>query len=202
MNKGKAKKALSFLIVLSLLVSLLSGVASASTTAEALGNVTNVVVEQSKLVLTIDNGSSPSDDLLTLEVCQDNILRVDYQPNSVAESPDTPIIDPNLTWDGANVSIDAASNPITISTVDMQIEIARTPCRMTVKKADGTVLFWEPASGGIFNDGIRFVRASSSNMYGIHSFVCFATTTAILLQRANRATPAGHLCGLLRAMAS
>lgn len=192
MNKNKVRKALSLLIVLSLLISLLTGVATASTTAEALGNVTNVVVEGSKLVLTVDNGFEPSDDLLTIEVCQDNILRVDYQPNSIEESPNTPLIDPNLTWDGADASIDATGDPITVATADMQIEIARTPCRMTVKKADGTVLFWEPASGGIFNDGIRFVRASSSNMYGIHSFDCFSENGSLLRNNNGNTASAGQ----------
>ena len=69
---------------------------------------------------------------------------------------------------------------ITVTTADMRIEIAKEPCRMTVQKADGTMLFWEPSSGGVFDDGVRFVRASSSNLYGIHSYDCFSSNGELL----------------------
>ena len=101
MRKNRAQKILSLLITLSMLISLLATFPTASAATEALGNVTNAVVNGNQLVLTIDNGTEPSDDLLTLEVCQDNILRVNYRPSSVVESPNTPIIDPNLTWGSA-----------------------------------------------------------------------------------------------------
>ncbi|MDR1547606.1 MAG: DUF4968 domain-containing protein, partial [Hungatella sp.] len=138
----------------------------------ALGNVIDAEVDGTTLILTVDNGSTPSD-LLTLEVCADDVLRINYQPDSVASSPRTPIIDPNLAWSGAVATIDASSDPISIQTNEMLIEIERNPCRMTVKKADGTTLFWEPQSGGIYHDGVRFIRQESTNVYGIHSFDCF-----------------------------
>ena len=180
MRKFRARKGVALLVTLSLLVSLVTTFTTASAASDALGNVIDAAVSGNALTLTIDNGLEPSDDLLTLEVCQDNILRVDYQPNSVAESPNTPIIDPALAWIGATVIIDISGDPITIESDGMRIEIARTPCRMTVKQADGTTLFWEPSSGGIFHDGLRFVRAESSNMYGIHSFDCFSENGNLL----------------------
>ena len=101
------------------------------------------------------------------------------------------IIDPELTWDTTTATeIDITGDPIVIQTDGMRIEISRTPCRMTVMQADGTTLFWEPESGGIYHDGVRFVRAESSNMYGIHGFDCFdsretfcGTTTALRPQQ-------------------
>lgn len=76
-----------------------------------------------------------------------------------------------------------------IQTDGMRIEISRTPCRMTVMQADGTTLFWEPESGGIYHDGVRFVRAESSNMYGIHGFDCFSDN-GNLLRNDNSSTAA------------
>lgn len=147
--------------------------------SSGLGNVLSATTDGSKLILTVASKSGHPDKL-TIDVCKDNILRVDYQPNSVAESPDTPMIDPNLSWDAVGATIDTAADPITVTTADMRIEIAKEPCRMTVQKADGTTLFWEPSSGGVFDDGVRFVRASSSNMYGIHSYDCFSSNGELL----------------------
>ena len=63
---------------------------------------------------------------------------------------------------------------------------------MTVKKADGTTLFWEPASGGVFNDGVRFVRAEATNMYGIHSFDCFSDNGNLLRNDNTNTATAGQ----------
>ena len=140
--------------------------------SSGLGNVLSATTDGPKLILTVASKSGNLDKL-TIDVCKDNILRVDYQPNSVSESPDTPMIDPNLSWDAVDATIDTAADPITVTTADMRIE-------MTVQKADGTTLFWEPSSGGVFDDGVRFVRASSSNLYGIHSYDCFSSNGELL----------------------
>ena len=87
------KRLLALLLTVAMLGTLFAGLPIASAASEALGNVTDAAVDGNTLLLTIDSGGSASD-LLTLEVCQDNILRVDYQPESVEPSPDTPIIDP------------------------------------------------------------------------------------------------------------
>lgn len=183
------KRLLALLLTAAMLGTLFTGLPLASAASEALGNVTDAAVDGNTLLLTIDSGGSASD-LLTLEVCQDNILRVDYQPESVEPSPDTPIIDPELTWDTTTATeIDITGDPIVIQTDGMRIEISRTPCRMTVMQADGTTLFWEPESGGIYHDGVRFVRAESSNMYGIHGFDCFSDN-GNLLRNDNSSTAA------------
>ena len=180
------------ILILAILVSLLAGIPTVSAAESSLGNVIGASVSGSKVTLTVDNGTEASDDLLTVEVCQENILRVDFQPNSVQVSPDTPIIDPDLSWTLVDATIQIAGDPITIQTSDMLIEIARTPCRMTVKKADGTALFWEPASGGVFNDGVRFVRAEATNMYGIHSFDCFSDNGNLLRNDNTNTATAGQ----------
>lgn len=156
-----------------------------------IGNVTDIVLNNNSLNLSIDNGTSVSDSLV-IEVCQDNILRVNYLPSSISPSPDTPIIDPNLTWQGVNANINVESNPIIVSTSEMQIEINKNPCRMTVKKVDGTTLFWEPENGGVFEDGVRFVRATSSNMYGIHGYDCFSNEGDLLRNNNTNIATAGQ----------
>jgi alpha-glucosidase (family GH31 glycosyl hydrolase) len=160
--------------------------------SSGLGNVTRAVTQGSKVILTVDNGSKPSDDLLTLEVCKSDVMRVDYQPNSAEASPNTPMIDPNLSWNETPAAINAQSDPITIQTDAMKIEIAKNPCRMTVKKADGTTLFWEPSTGGVNNDGVRFVRASATNMYGIHGYDCFSGNGELLRNDSSTASTAGQ----------
>lgn len=190
-KSSRIHRGVATLIVFALFISLISGISYASNNEDSLGNVISATVSGSTLVLTVDNGTS-ANDLLTVEVCQENILRVDYQPNSVQPSPDTPIIDPQLTWNPVAATIQATGDPITIQTSSMRIEIARTPCRMTVKKADGTTLFWEPASGGVFDDGVRFVRAEATNMYGIHSYDCFSDNGNLLRNDNTNTATAGQ----------
>ncbi len=192
MRKNRCNRIISGLLALSMIVTMIFCAPTVSASVDALGNVTSAVVNGNELQLTIDNGSEPEDDILILEVCQGNILRVDYRPDSVAESPDTPMIDPDLTWGETQATIDTSGDPITIVTSNMRIEIAKSPCRMTVKKADGTTLFWEPESGGIFHDGIRFVRAEATNMYGIHSFDCFSDNGNLLRNNNTRSAAAGQ----------
>lgn len=192
MRQNGFTRKIAAMLILAMLVSVLTGIPSVSAAESSLGNVINASVSGSKVTLTIDNGEEASDDLLTIEVCQENILRVDFQPNSVPVSPDTPIIDPDLTWDPVTATIQVSGDPITIQTSQMRIEIARTPCRMTVKKADGTTLFWEPSSGGVFDDGVRFVRAAATNMYGIHSFDCFSNNGNLLRNDNTNTATAGQ----------
>lgn len=192
MRKNRCNRIISGLLALSMIVTMIFCAPTVSASVDALGNVTSAVVNGNELQLTIDNGSEPEDDILILEVCQGNILRVDYRPDSVAESPDTPMIDPDLAWDATQATIDISGDPITIVTSDMRIEIAKSPCRMTVKRADGTTLFWEPESGGIFHDGVRFVRAEATNIYGIHSFDCFSDNGNLLRNNNTSSAAAGQ----------
>ena len=78
--------------------------------SSGLGNVLSATTDGPKLILTVASKSG-NPDKLTIDVCKDNILRVDYQPNSVSESPDTPMIDPNLSWDAVDATIDTAADP-------------------------------------------------------------------------------------------
>lgn len=158
----------------------------------ALGNVTYSSVSGDTLTLIVDNGAEANDDILILKVCKNNILNVDYRPNGVTPSTDTPMLDPNKTWSSVGATINSSGDPITITTNAMRIEIAKTPARMTVKKADGTTLLWEPASGGVYYDGVRFVHSSGQNIYGIRSYNAFDSNGEILRNNSNHAAHAGE----------
>lgn len=160
--------------------------------AASLGNVLAASVSGDTLTLTVDNGAEPGDDILELQVCEADILKVNYRPNGIASSSSTPMIDPNRVWQTVGAQIDASSDPITVTTEAMQISIQRSPCRMTVKKADGTVLFWEPAEGGVFHDGVRFVRSAGQNMYGLSSYACFDGNGQLLRNDTTAAVQAGQ----------
>lgn len=158
----------------------------------SLGNVTATSVSGDTLTLTVDNGAEANDDKLILQILQNDIIKVSYRPNDVTPSTDTPMIDPNKTWSSVGSTINTAGNPITITTSKMKIEIAKTPTRVTVKKADNTTLFWEPSGGGVYYDGVRFVHATGHNMYGIRSYNAFEDGGDLLRNSTNHAAHAGE----------
>lgn len=179
-----------FMMVFTTLFSL--GTTPSEAYVSSLGNVISTSVSGDSLTLTIDNGSEPSDDLLEIEVLKDNILKVNYRPNSIASSSQTPMIDSSQSWSTVGATIDVTGDPITIDTVDMKIEIAKSPTRMTVKKSDGTTLFWEPSGGGVFYDGVKFQHATSDNMYGIRGYNAFENGGDLLRNDNSHAAHAGE----------
>ncbi|WP_189006390.1 TIM-barrel domain-containing protein [Paenibacillus marchantiophytorum] len=158
----------------------------------SLGNLVSSSVTGDTLTLTVDNGAEPNDDLLVIQAVQSGILKVDYRPNGVASSTKTPMLDPNKTWSSVGATINTATNPMTITTSTMKIEITKSPVRMTVKKADGTTLFWEPSGGGVFSDGVRFVHNTADNMYGIRSFNAFDNGGDLLRNTSSEPAHAGE----------
>ena len=192
-GKSSLRRLCSAFLALALVCSFFcAGVLHATAYAGTLGNVLAASVSGDTLTLTVDNGTEPGDDILELQVCEADILKVNYRPNGIASSASTPMIDPDRVWQAVGAQIDASGDPITITTEAMQISIQRNPCRMTVKKADGTVLFWEPESGGVFHDGVRFVRSAGQNMYGLSSYACFDGNGQLLRNDTTAAVQAGQ----------
>lgn len=195
MNKLKNNsRVISLVLAFFLVVSIISpvNITPVFSYVSALGNVLYSSVSGDTLTLTVDNGAESGDDILELKVCMDNILKVNYRPNGVAVSTDTPIIDPNKTWSAVGATINTSGDPILVTTSTMRIEIAKTPCRMTIKKADGTTLLWEPASGGVYYDGVRFLHNSSDNIYGIRSYDAFDSSGEILRNNNSHGAHAGQ----------
>lgn len=184
---------ISLLLVFVLTIACIrAGVVEVKAYAETLGNVLAATVSGDVLTLTVDNGAETGDDILEIRVCEDDILRVNYRPNGIASSASTPMIDPDRVWGTVGAQINVSADPITITTGSMRVSIQRNPCRMTVKKADGTVLFWEPDDGGVFHDGVRFVRNAGQNMYGLSSYACFDGNGQLLRNDTTAAVQAGQ----------
>ncbi|MEK3883348.1 TIM-barrel domain-containing protein [Paenibacillus sp. PL2-23] len=193
-SKLQWRKGLSAIVALALFCStfLLTLTTPALAYVAALGNVTAFSVSGDSLTLTVDNGAEPNDDILIFDVLQPDIVKVSYRPNNVSPSPDTPMIDPNKTWSAVGATINTSGNPITITTSKMKVEIAKTPTRVTIKKADGTTLLWEPSGGGVFYDGVRFQHASGHNIYGIRSYNANESAPDLLRNNSNHPAHAGH----------
>ncbi|WP_246608469.1 TIM-barrel domain-containing protein [Paenibacillus agaridevorans] len=187
-------RAIVYVVLLSMVFSLI-GIARPGTTLAyvgALGNVTGASVSGDSVTLTIDNGAEPNDDKLIIDVLKSDIVKVSYRPNDVSPSPDTPMIDPGKTWSAVGATINTSSNPITIVTSEIRVEIAKTPARVTIKKADGTTLLWEPSGGGVFYDGVRFMRNSGDNIYGIRSYNANESAPDLLRNSSTHPAHAGN----------
>lgn len=189
-----AAKTLRLGLIIVLLLSLLAPISGREANAyvSALGDVISSSVNGDTLTLTVDNGTEPNDDKLIFEVLQDDIVKVSYRPNDISPSSDTPMIDPNKTWGSVGATIDTSGDPITIDTSEMEVEIAKSPARVTIKKADGTTLLWEPSAGGIFYDGVRFEHATNHNIYGIRSYNANEAAPDIIRNSSNHPAHAGH----------
>lgn len=179
-------------VVAAAAVTPLSGPQQAEAYVSALGNVTGTSVSGDTLTLTIDNGAEPNDDKLIFDVLQDDIVKVSYRPNDVAPSADTPMIDPNKTWSAVGATIDTSGDPITITTSEILVEITKNPARVTIKKADGTTLLYEPSAGGVFYDGVRFMHSTNHNIYGIRSYNANEAAPDIIRNSSSHPAHAGN----------
>lgn len=188
------RRAISFILAAALLAASVSvgPAVSAQAYVSALGNLISTSVTGDTLTLTIDNGLEPNDDLLVLQAAAEGILKANYRPNGIAASSSTPMIDPNKTWSAVGATITTTTDPMTITTSKMRIELSKNPVRMTVKKADGTTLLWEPSAGGVFYDGVRFQHAPGDNIYGIRSFDAFEGGGSLLRNSSTHAAHAGE----------
>lgn len=187
-------KLAAYLLLISLLAGLLSAAPARTADAyvDALGQVLNASVSGDTLTLIIDNGSEPGEDFLEIQAASEKIIKFNYRPNGVVSSPSTPMIDPDKEWGPTGAVIDTAGDPITLSTPDVTVEIQRNPVRMTIKNADGTALLWEPSAGGVFHDGVRFLRSSQDNLYGIRGYGAMESEGELLRNNSEHPAHAGE----------
>lgn len=157
-----------------------------------LGNVIATSVSENTVTLTIDNQREPNDDILEIQVCDQNIIRFNYRPNGITASADTPMLDPNKTWDTIGATITTNTDPIIISTNEGTVEITKSPCRVTIKNEAGTKLLWETTNGGVFYDGIRFLHNKNDNIYGIRGYDFTEGNGDILRNNSTHAAHAGQ----------
>lgn len=192
---GKNKRWLSIGLAVAMILTALFtpiGDLPAEASTNALGDVLSSSVNGDTLTLVIDNGTEPDDDILEIEVLDEDILKVNYRPQGEEPSPDTPMLDSDRVWEPVGAAIDTSGDPITIVTSKMKIEISVSPARMTVKKSDGTTLLWEPASGGVFYDGVRFEHSPDHHVYGIRSYAFNEDGDDIIRDQSSHAAHAGE----------
>jgi alpha-glucosidase (family GH31 glycosyl hydrolase) len=150
----------------------LGAIGSPEVTADfpALGDVTGAT-SGGDGALTISIGP----DRLIVRVCTPQIVQIDFQRNGQADDPTPVIADPARAWPGdPAVTIDTTGNPIVVKTTRLRVEIARSPCRLTLFDSSGQKLLGEPASGGVFvigtepdPGGLRFEHGPGQHFYGI-----------------------------------
>lgn len=169
MNTGSCRRQIMrgglavMLAALILLTSIFALVVPASASVESLGNVINATVSGSTVTLTIDNGSEPSDDILEIQVCESDILKVNYRPDGVASSASTPIIDPELSWQTVSAQIDVSGDPITISTGDMQkLEPDEIVTEVSIPAQEGAVTHYDKFR---LRDSVDFAMVSLASSY-------------------------------------
>ena len=163
-----------------------------SSVVDKLGDFLSASINGDTLTLIVDNGTLSNDDILELQVCDEDILKVNYLANGITASEDTPILDPNKVWNTVGARINIEGDPITITTSKMKIEISKSPVRLTVKKADGTELFYEPLSGGVNNESIRFVRSGTDDLYGGHGYDFLGGSGELLRNDTTQIMDAGY----------
>ena len=92
-------KLVSLFVTIAMIASLMTAIQpTASAYVETIGNVISASVNGDLVTLTVDNGAEANDDILEIQVCENDILKVNYRPNGIASSPSTPMIDPDRTW--------------------------------------------------------------------------------------------------------
>lgn len=145
---------------------LATGLGAQQTSAKGpagLGNLDSV--EVSGDTVTIHSGQ----DTVIAQVIAANALRVDYRPQGKT-SPPTLVLDPGRTWPSdIPAKINAASDPIVISTDSLTVKITRTPVRFAVYDNANQLLLQESAAGGVYAGGLRFTYNAPGRFFGVES---------------------------------
>lgn len=150
----------------------------------ALGTITALAVAGNRLEIVCGT------DELEVQVCASNVLRLDYRPGGGGDARTAIIGTTNWTYAGA--TIDTNADPIVVTTPAMRVEIARSPCRVTVADASGAPVVWEPAAEGLFADGIRLAHAAGTDFYGINGYNAWEDSTAGMRRQTGGWAEAGY----------
>ncbi|MBU1908635.1 MAG: DUF4968 domain-containing protein, partial [Verrucomicrobia bacterium] len=154
-------------------------------THAAVGTVTGIALNGDTLVL------SAGVDTVIVQVCRSNLLRVDYRPSGKT-SADTPVI-ATTNWPAVGATINTNNDPIVLDTPAMHVEIARSPCRISVYDATGTnLLIREQAVEGVFADGVKLHHKPGSDFYGINGYNVWDDSSAGMLRNSGGWVEAGY----------
>ena len=128
------------------------------TTTWASGNTSFNLINDT---LQIRTGS----DVIDLEACSSEILKVNYKPNG-QESEDTLVLDPDRKWENGDIiSYDLQSNPAIIQTSKMIVKISKDDLSISVYDASNGFLVKQTTLPK--NNQFTLNHNSGQNFYGI-----------------------------------
>jgi hypothetical protein len=67
--------------------------------------------------------------ILEIKLLKTDLLEVNYRPNGISNSPDTPMIDSSKQWLQVGANIQNLSDKLLITTSDMNIELTKSPAK-------------------------------------------------------------------------
>lgn len=121
------------------------------------GTVTGVTTTGDEI--TLDNGT----DQLVIRVCTERLFRVEYQPAGASVTPSI-VTDPNLSWNSVGAAINTSSDPITLETPQMKVDIDRSTGAISAYDAQGALLF---SNYDFDSDDIAFSHDTGIPFYGV-----------------------------------
>lgn len=131
-----------------------------------------LVLAQSLSAKKTDNNSGTfvfktSRDLCIITVCSDNILKIDYRPDS-KKTPNTPVIDISKSWEKGNYIISNNKATLNIQTKKFEVIVKKEPFKLEVKTIEGKQLLeqWHKPEGG----SIEFKHNETDNLYGLSGY--------------------------------
>lgn len=107
-------------------------------------------------------------DKLMIQVCADNILQVHYLP--LGESTQSTEVIEKTSWEQAEASIDIDSDPMTIKTKSMVIEIDKKTNNISVFDSNNNLLLGDQDARSLSHGSVKFNHEEGQNFYGVSAY--------------------------------
>ncbi|MCX7771564.1 MAG: DUF4968 domain-containing protein [Clostridia bacterium] len=154
-----------------------------TTNTASLSTPAGITIEGSKL--TIKNKTN----ILELQACKDNILRVNYQPDGKT-SQDTLVV-AGVKWEDIHAKINQKTNPITIETDKMLVKIDAKTFDVSVYDKSGTLMVQYIYPTDNRTRDIVLKHDQTDSFFGIKGFGISENTSELLLRSKGGRVEAG-----------
>ena len=165
-RKLVAKKLVSVFVSVALLITVFP--TSIIVNAEVNSSVQSTTWSSGNTLFTLSNDTlqiRTSSDVIDLEACSSEILKVNYKPNG-QESEDTLVLDPDRKWENGDIiSYDLQSNPAIIQTSKMIVKISKDDLSISVYDTSNGFLVKQATLPK--NNQFTLNHNSGQNFYGI-----------------------------------
>jgi alpha-glucosidase len=128
-------------------------------------------------------------DQTVVEVHASNILKIHYLPKGEPTST-TEVVKENTVKE-VKAEVDKDSNPITIKTDKLVVEIDKRNYGLKVRDVKNNVLLEEKSKKWLFNSDVNLVHAAEDNFYGISGYDAWEDSKAKLLRNTGEVVEAG-----------